>query len=501
MSAAAESELFARKGHATPAGMKGLALNQSDRAEVATKGLPLFGGAPVEAGDAEAEQADTVGSLLTFRLRGRTTISEELRAVIDGTDKTADEVSPTRDESAPEPADEAVAAAAQSQPAPVDPMQEPAPPLATDAPDAEKTVSIRPPSTRIDRPLFAPAPATALDTAPAQTTPLVTRPAPLAEPTRPSLARTVLPAAAAVVAVAVVGWLIAHSDPAVVPAEPEESVVAAASSEPARAPAEAASQEEAEQVADTAPALPQDAAPAVTETAVPPPTEEAVAAAPAVVGEIEPAIEPAAASDGGASMAPSMPTMPTLDVVRVEPGAAPVIAGRATPGSELLVLDNGVPLGSATADANGEWALVGEAPLPAGRHELTLALKTSDGPLVIEQADTVAPAAVEAEAEALLVPPAKPVATSTPGKTPYVIQLASVPSSADAEREWARLQAAHPALLGDRAMMIDAVQLGDRGTFYRLRTGPFPDREAARVLCRQLSGAGQECLVVRQAAE
>ena len=68
--------------------------------------------------------------------------------------------------------------------------------------------------------------------------------------------------------------------------------------------------------------------------------------------------------------------LPSLDLVRAEPGAPPVIAGRAAPGSRLIVLDNGAPLGEATADANGEWAMVGDAPLAAGRHELTLALET-----------------------------------------------------------------------------------------------------------------------------
>lgn len=508
MSAAAESELFARKGHAAPAGFKGLARSQSDGAGVAAvDNLPLLTGTPADAASAapnggETEHSEPAGSLLTFRLRGRAAISAELRAALDGVGKPAHRVEPTAAERQAEPAAESIIPAPPSRPTPVEAKREPAPPAAANQPEARKDdASPRPASTRIDRPLFAPAPTAPVTTEPLKAAPAVPRQAAPAVPARPSLARTVLPAAAAVVAVAVVGWLIARSEPTGAPAGTEPSTVADSSSEPTSAVL-AASAHDTGHSLDNAPAPQQQAEPAAAQAVVTP-SPQVVATAPSVAA----AAEPAMASAPDVPAAPPMPPPPTLDVVRVEPGAAPVIAGRAAPGSELLVLDNGLPLGSATADHNGEWALVGEAPLAAGRHELTLALKTAEGPVVIEQADTVAPdateldaAEVDAAAAALLVPPAKPAITA-PGEKLYVVQLASVPSSADAEREWTRLQAAYPALLGSRAMMVDAVKLGDRGTFYRLRTGPFPDREAARALCRELNGAGAECLVVRQAAE
>jgi cell division septation protein DedD len=187
---------------------------------------------------------------------------------------------------------------------------------------------------------------------------------------------------------------------------------------------------------------------------------------------------------------------PTFEVVRADPGAPPVLAGRAAPGSQLLVLDTGDPIGAAAADANGEWARVGETPLSPGGHELSLALKTPQGSLVVEQADAdMAPSA--GASAGLPIPAEKP----TPGvvERSYVVQLASVPSRADATREWARLQQAYPGLLGQRDVTIDAAEIGERGTFYRIRTGPFGGRDDARSLCRELNGAGQECLVVRGA--
>jgi cell division septation protein DedD len=191
------------------------------------------------------------------------------------------------------------------------------------------------------------------------------------------------------------------------------------------------------------------------------------------------------------------PDAPTFDVVRVAPDAPPVLAGRAVPGSRLIVLDNGEVIGTATADGNGEWALVTDAPLAAGRHELTLALATPEGAVVVEQADTQA-GPPQVEGDGLPTPPLKPEPGSAPTQI-YMVQLASVPSASDAEREWTRLQRAHPTELGTAPIDIGAVEIGERGTFYRLRTGPFADRAAARQLCGALNAAGQECLVVRQA--
>src|SRR3546814_19168420 len=91
--------------------------------------------------------------------------------------------------------------------------------------------------------------------------------------------------------------------------------------------------------------------------------------------------------------------------------------------------------------------------------------------------------------------PPRPTLTDT--LFPYPTLFRS--SRADATREWARLQQAYPSLLGQRDVTIDAAEIGERGTFYRIRTGPFGGRDDARSLCRELNGAGQDCLVVRGA--
>ena len=66
---------------------------------------------------------------------------------------------------------------------------------------------------------------------------------------------------------------------------------------------------------------------------------------------------------------------PIVDFMRIDPDGKAVVAGRAAPGTELIVLDNGEPLGSITADIYGLWTFVSQKPLASGRHEIGLEVK------------------------------------------------------------------------------------------------------------------------------
>ena len=79
----------------------------------------------------------------------------------------------------------------------------------------------------------------------------------------------------------------------------------------------------------------------------------------------------------------------------------------------------------------------------------------------------------------------------------YFVQLASVKSDQSARKEWLRLQKVHHALFGDLALDVQRADLGDRGIFYRIRTGPFPNRATAQDMCGQIKAAKLACLVVR----
>ena len=78
----------------------------------------------------------------------------------------------------------------------------------------------------------------------------------------------------------------------------------------------------------------------------------------------------------------------------------------------------------------------------------------------------------------------------------FVIQLAALRSKPAAEQTWMRYQKSFPALLGDSPLLLQRVELANQGTFYRIRTGPFPSRDSAEALCQRLKSKQQDCVVV-----
>ncbi len=97
--------------------------------------------------------------------------------------------------------------------------------------------------------------------------------------------------------------------------------------------------------------------------------------------------------------------------------------------------------------------------------------------------------------------PPRPRSALSAARTPsgaYVVQLAALRARNGTRPAWARLQRAHPMLLGDRELTVQEITLGERGIFYRVQAGFFPDRAGASALCRALKARQQDCLVVKR---
>lgn len=90
-------------------------------------------------------------------------------------------------------------------------------------------------------------------------------------------------------------------------------------------------------------------------------------------------------TDDGSDDAAPGGSLPSFDLVRVEPDGSAVIAGRAAPYAELVLLHNGEPIGTVKADWAGEWAFVTDRPLPAERHEITLLVNDPDAEITLPQ--------------------------------------------------------------------------------------------------------------------
>ncbi len=110
-------------------------------------------------------------------------------------------------------------------------------------------------------------------------------------------------------------------------------------------------------------------------------------------------------------------------------------------------------------------------------------------------APVAAPAAAPAATVAKPAPPAPVANVSGAGRV--TVQLAAFRTRANAEGGWQRLRAAHPDQLGDRALIMRETDLGDRGIYYRVRTGPFTDVATAKAFCAQLQARDQDCVVIR----
>lgn len=84
---------------------------------------------------------------------------------------------------------------------------------------------------------------------------------------------------------------------------------------------------------------------------------------------------PAKGPEGG----PAGTQRPSFDVIRVEPGGDAVMAGRAKPGSTVVIIADGKPIGEVTADGRGEWVFVPTAQLKPGSRELSLEMRFPGG--------------------------------------------------------------------------------------------------------------------------
>ena len=78
----------------------------------------------------------------------------------------------------------------------------------------------------------------------------------------------------------------------------------------------------------------------------------------------------------------------------------------------------------------------------------------------------------------------------------FQIQLGALRSNKQAKDEWSRLYGIYPNILKNYSPEIIKVNLDQKGIFYRLRAGPFKNREVSEDVCNSLLKLGVGCLVV-----
>jgi SPOR domain len=90
--------------------------------------------------------------------------------------------------------------------------------------------------------------------------------------------------------------------------------------------------------------------------------------------------------------------------------------------------------------------------------------------------------------------PAAPSATAGAGG--YYMQVASLPSEADAQKSYRNLSAKFGNVIGGRGVDIAKAEIAGKGTFYRVRI-PAGSKDEAVALCERFRSAGGSCLIAR----
>lgn len=232
----------------------------------------------------------------------------------------------------------------------------------------------------------------------------------------------------------------------------------------------------------------------------------------------EPTSAPAATTAATASQAaaeppvlapPSVPTTNTSDTVQtvetrvVTPGGPTEAAPAPAPVSTTV----DAPAAAATttdtaATAAGADAAAPRAPIPTSRPAdqpvNVVGTVTDQGNLRPAQPAATAPAEPVAQTEVAAAPPAAatpaPAAAASAGS--FGIQIASLPSEADAQKSYRNLSSKFSSVLGGKPWEIRQADIPGKGTFYRVRV-VAGSKDDAVALCEQYRAAGGSCLVSR----
>lgn len=78
----------------------------------------------------------------------------------------------------------------------------------------------------------------------------------------------------------------------------------------------------------------------------------------------------------------------------------------------------------------------------------------------------------------------------------YAIHLESAKAERNVEPSWAALKASYPTQLAGKTLLVKEVDLGDKGTFFRMLVKSFADSSDAESVCEELKGLGQYCAVL-----
>ncbi|MEK1930487.1 MAG: SPOR domain-containing protein [Pararhizobium sp.] len=91
---------------------------------------------------------------------------------------------------------------------------------------------------------------------------------------------------------------------------------------------------------------------------------------------------------------------------------------------------------------------------------------------------------------------AKPVEMAAVAPGTYVIQIASLPSEAEAQKSYKTLSGKFGSVIGGKGVDIKKAEIAGKGTYFRVRI-PAGSKQEANALCARYKSAGGSCLVTK----
>ncbi|UJW73499.1 SPOR domain-containing protein [Rhizobium sp. SL42] len=198
--------------------------------------------------------------------------------------------------------------------------------------------------------------------------------------------------------------------------------------------------------------------------------------------------------------APSQPSTNTTDVVKpIETSVVPPVATStaSAPVETAAVAPVETPAAEMTGTPDPK------APIPTSRPAQqpvnVVSTVTDQGnvrpaPAPAATETQTAPTETAAVAPATPTPPAATAPAAPAASGSYAIQIASLPSEADAQKSYRNLSGKFASVLGGQPFEIRKADIPGKGTFYRVRVGAGSKAEAV-ALCEKYRAAGGSCLV------
>ncbi|HEY1504665.1 MAG TPA: SPOR domain-containing protein [Stellaceae bacterium] len=133
-------------------------------------------------------------------------------------------------------------------------------------------------------------------------------------------------------------------------------------------------------------------------------------------------------------------------------------------------------------------------PLPNHASPETAAPQVATAPSASDASPTQAApkSSVSVPAVPKEAPPSPPIAAGS-----YRLQLGALKTEEAAKNEWLKLQKQNSDVLGKLSLSVSRVELGAKGTYYRIQAGPVADEAKATQACAALKSRSVGCILVK----